>query len=223
MFFIFWAFSAIALPEPILSLGLTFVGYTLYYLSKRYRLIGKLTKASAMGLTILSLVCFCVFDRFQLFPVYYDYSLPQQALLYELGNPDAFEIIFASGDSEQSHREEVWHYYDYEMSYHFKDGEYAYSEELVFPATEWVKTSYEPWGFNRYMGENYLWDDFTFQQSEDEQPGAMPSFKLEEVWPELIEGMNISLQYHDQLALGFDSVTGRLIYVNASAVLEERQ
>jgi hypothetical protein len=187
------------------------------YLITRYDRIRKWNFRIGILSACLSLLTLSAFDLYQLFPAAYYYSPAQETLLGELGNPDAFEIVFYPDDKGEISREETWLYYDYETVVSFLNGEFLYSEDLPYQEEEYLPSPYQPAQFNGYMGRNYIWDSFTESISDENDDGMMPSFALDDVWPELIEGMDISMQYHDQIVLGFDNINKRLTYVSAPA------
>jgi Flp pilus assembly protein TadD len=163
------------------------------------------------------LLVFSRFEFYQVFPVPYEYSDHQQAVIEQLGNPDSFYLAFPYNDEDEQDRLETWYYFDYETAYTFLNGEFQAYSDIDYLPDGYLPARSEPALFNRFMSSRYIQRLLSPRNGAD--PGIRFPLAIEELWPDAIEPLGIQLHYYRQTAAGFDVDTDRLIYIRATPLL----
>ena len=88
--------------------------------------------------------------------VLYALSADQQALVEARGYPDSFTITFYreefTPDFQGEVREEIWRYFDEELSFNFYNGEKTFEEAIPPVSPGWIPAQYRPDQFAAYAG-----------------------------------------------------------------------
>lgn len=141
----------------------------------------------------------------------YQYTAEQADLVQEMGNPEAFILLFYEEEAEfgslQTVRQETWEYYSTGVSYLFINGELVSTERLdIEQLGSLVPLPYSPEQFSAHMSR----DDVLAAAGVDD----FIEVPLEKEYLE-----SGDLYYAESLSFGL--VDGELRYLEALALVEE--
>jgi hypothetical protein len=143
----------------------------------------------------------------------YKYSDDQLTTIHELGRPDSFFITFSTDEDGIGERFEEWYFHDHGLSVIFYNGN-SYMFEALDPLPEnSVRAPYEPKQFDPYM----RWRDVM------EQIGQKPSVRASDYYPELFSETGIELYYSEQLVIGVEAKSNRLLYVETMVLVPKEE
>ena len=143
----------------------------------------------------------------------YSYSDEQQALLDTAGKPDGFVIGFSTDADWSPERFELWYYQRLGTVVSFVNGIAVQAEPIDLLPDDVVLPRYEPADFDRYMTRGHVMDVVA--------PGPWGS--APEYYPELFADQEIEIHYGEQLVLGVDAESQRLVYVETMALVADEQ
>lgn len=143
----------------------------------------------------------------------YRYSDEQQALIDQSGKPDGFVIGFSTDADSNPERFELWYYHSLGTAVHFVNGIATQAEPIDALPDDVLLPPYEPAEFDRYMTRGHVMDIVA--------PGPWAS--APEYFPELFADQEIEIHYGEQLVLGVDAESQRLVYVETMALRPDEQ
>lgn len=160
----------------------------------------------ALGLLLLAVAA--VTGSYWLGTRGYRYSDEQQALLDEVGRPDGFVIGFSTDADRSPERFELWYYHHLGTVVHFVNGVATLTEPIDALPEGVLLPRYQPADFDRFMTLGHVMDVVA--------PGPWAS--VPEYLPELFADQEIEIHYGEQLVLGVDADSQRLVYVETMAL-----
>jgi len=143
----------------------------------------------------------------------YRYSDEQQSLLDEAGKPDGFVIGFSTDADQSPERFELWYYHRLGTVVHFVNGVATLSEPIDSLPDDVLLPRYQPADFDRFMTRGHVMDIVA--------PGPWAS--VPEYFPELFADQEIEIHYGEQLVLGVEAESQRLVYVETMALRPNEQ
>lgn len=127
----------------------------------------------------------------------------QEALLDDLGFPDAFDIIEMDGADGAAHRYETWRYFQQNTAFVFIDGEFRYDAWEPYPPGGVIAVTVSPDQFPLGIGKQAVINRFDSREWETFTNSALQESGLE-------------FLVSEQIILGFEN--DRLVYVEAIAL-----
>lgn len=130
----------------------------------------------------------------------------QEALLLDIGYPDAFDIIEMDGPDGAAHRYETWRYFRQNTAFVFLDGKFRYDAWEEYPPSGVIPVTVSPDLFPLGISKQAVMDRFDNREWETFTNNAFREIGLE-------------FLVSEQIILGFEEA--RLVYVETIALPAE--